>query len=598
MPTKDDLNDALDALERGELRGAFAALTSAWRGCPHPRIGALLTATGDRLCEAAGPVPLKKGRSKKAQTLWMEAAAERRPEALRSLVELMGTATAKMAVERLEALEGWDDPRLPALLLQVMAAPPWRYEGAMPFWRRCLKRIGQADDPGLAPRLEALGGRYLAVIPNYVGERVQERIEELAAAMRNRLGGAAPTLDEAAAAACETLEAKLVVELSTERGETEQGPSTEELLAAVHTDPAADGPRAVLADRLLERGDPLGELISLQLARAGGRSDPGSRARERVLVMDHGDAWLGQINAVLKQKVFHRGFLAYAQLWRTPAALPKVADDPAWATVETFDLAGREWPTGKVRDVLLAIVSAQPALRALVGIPAVALARLDAAVLARIERLQVQVPGDQDDPSPKAARSLLPWLDAADGPRERHVGVFSRPRCRLVPAQLAPVLAAPAFARHVRALTVGTSRYGRIAPSAGLRAWVDALEPTPLQRLSFDVWLGASSCWFHLERGQVGGRLDRVTVADDSRWHMGEEPLFAVRAVGALLEELGREVHLCVDVRKIFLPGVRGTKCRAVPSTDDLAALRTCCVGEPVLLEGDWCPGAAIWAEP
>ena len=597
MPTKDDLDHALDALERGELRSAFAALTTAWRGCPHPRLGALLDAAGDRLGEAAGPLPLTKGRSKKALAQWWEEAAKRRPEALRPLVQLMGTATAKIAEERLESLDGWDDPRLPALLLEVLAAPPWRYEGAMTFWRRCLKRIGQADDPRLVPRLEELGGRYLAVMPTYVGEQIQERIAKLAATMRERLGATEPTLNDAATAACEALAARLGVEPPVERGEAAQGPSTDELLAAVRRDPADDGPRAVLADRLLERGDPLGELISLQLARASGRSDRGSRARERALVASHGDGWLGQINAVLRARCFDRGFLAYAQLWRTPGALPKVADDPAWATVETFDLSGREWPMGKVRDTLLAIVSAQPALRALVGLPAVALARLDIAVLRRLERLQVKVPGDKDDPSPRVAQSLLPWLEAADGPRELNVGVFSRPRCRLVPAQLAPVLAAAGFVRHVRALTVGTSRYGRITPSAGLREWVDALEPTPLQQLSFDVWIGGT-CWIHLERSEADGPFDRATVADEQRQHMGEEPRFSARAIGALLEELGREVRLCIDIRTLFLPGVRDPRSRAVPSTDDLAALRTRCAGEPQLLEGDWCPGATIWAEP
>jgi uncharacterized protein (TIGR02996 family) len=73
--------------------------------------------------------------------------------------------------------------------------------------------------------------------------------------------------------------------------------------------PASMAPRAVLADWLLERGDPLGEFIALQLKR------PGSK-REVALRRAHEADWLGPIHAIADGQsiTFHRGFLASLHL--------------------------------------------------------------------------------------------------------------------------------------------------------------------------------------------------------------------------------------------------------------------------------------------
>ena len=64
--------------------------------------------------------------------------------------------------------------------------------------------------------------------------------------------------------------------------------SREELLAAVLEDRADDAPRHVLADWLMERGDPRGEFISIQCEVV---REHGLKEREAALLADNREAW-------------------------------------------------------------------------------------------------------------------------------------------------------------------------------------------------------------------------------------------------------------------------------------------------------------------
>lgn len=75
-----------------------------------------------------------------------------------------------------------------------------------------------------------------------------------------------------------------------------------DLLEAIYAAPDDDAPRLVYADALLERGDPRGELIVRQCQ--------GDAAID--LVLQHGDAWLGELAPLLSSSTFERGFLAKA----------------------------------------------------------------------------------------------------------------------------------------------------------------------------------------------------------------------------------------------------------------------------------------------
>ena len=108
------------------------------------------------------------------------------------------------------------------------------------------------------------------------------------------------------------------------------GPA-ESLLAPIWAAPRDVGARQVLADVMLERGDPRGEFISLQLADASPR-------RQRALLKAHGREWLGALADVVDLRseapLFERGFVAVVSVRGVrPAQFTLASDAPEWATV-------------------------------------------------------------------------------------------------------------------------------------------------------------------------------------------------------------------------------------------------------------------------
>jgi uncharacterized protein (TIGR02996 family) len=129
--------------------------------------------------------------------------------------------------------------------------------------------------------------------------------------------------------------------------------SVEGLFEAVWADPEHDGPRAVLADYLSERGDPRGEFITLQLTRAAGTSTVESRTRERELLALHQREWVGPISPLIETTFvkFERGFVVSCAL----KALTEKGTPPprhhAWATVKTFS-ASEKCPKSLIAHLL------------------------------------------------------------------------------------------------------------------------------------------------------------------------------------------------------------------------------------------------------
>src|SRR5947208_2415677 len=77
-------------------------------------------------------------------------------------------------------------------------------------------------------------------------------------------------------------------------------PGEAQLLAAIHAHPGDDELRRVYADLLLERGDPRGELIVLQLRRAAGEASEREMEQERALLKRYAKAWLGPLARVIE----------------------------------------------------------------------------------------------------------------------------------------------------------------------------------------------------------------------------------------------------------------------------------------------------------
>lgn len=85
----------------------------------------------------------------------------------------------------------------------------------------------------------------------------------------------------------------------------------DELLAAIFAAPDDDAVRLVYADALLERGDPRGELIQLQVARVTTPLpwDAPASKRERGLLAKHEKAWLAPIRPYIRRWHWSRGFV-------------------------------------------------------------------------------------------------------------------------------------------------------------------------------------------------------------------------------------------------------------------------------------------------
>jgi uncharacterized protein (TIGR02996 family) len=101
----------------------------------------------------------------------------------------------------------------------------------------------------------------------------------------------------------------------------------------VYAAPHDDGPRAVLADALIEANDPRGELIVLQLARHRGRRT--NAKREAMLLRHGGRDWDGGIVGDGGHvQAFARGFPVAAWSGKRGFAAP------GWATIEALSLGG------------------------------------------------------------------------------------------------------------------------------------------------------------------------------------------------------------------------------------------------------------------
>ena len=115
---------------------------------------------------------------------------------------------------------------------------------------------------------------------------------------------------------------------------------TSVLVAECIAHPDDDGPREVLADALLERDDPRGDFIHLQLRDARGKLDEAERKRMAQLLRKHEKAWVGDLVRVTKNRVYRRGFVDEAELLQGAAAdaatWKRVAADPVIATIRTL----------------------------------------------------------------------------------------------------------------------------------------------------------------------------------------------------------------------------------------------------------------------
>jgi uncharacterized protein (TIGR02996 family) len=102
------------------------------------------------------------------------------------------------------------------------------------------------------------------------------------------------------------------------------------LFAQVYAQPDDDQVRHVLADALIARGDPRGELIQLQL-----QPEADHERRTMQLLQQHGLTWLGGLRRIVVPVAYERGFLASCVVVARPGDALACAE---WGTVHTIEL--------------------------------------------------------------------------------------------------------------------------------------------------------------------------------------------------------------------------------------------------------------------
>jgi len=127
--------------------------------------------------------------------------------------------------------------------------------------------------------------------------------------------------------------------IARQRARTARDSTADDLLAAVFADPDADGPRAVLADYLIGRGDPRGEFLRLQLARhAQGGADEALSPAEEDLLARHGEQWFGAHFVRMTTGTPERGFFARVGVGRYLHRLATLAEDVGLRTVRHLEI--------------------------------------------------------------------------------------------------------------------------------------------------------------------------------------------------------------------------------------------------------------------
>jgi uncharacterized protein (TIGR02996 family) len=341
-----------------------------------------------------------------------------------------------------------------------------------------------------------------------------------------------------------------------------------ELLAQVYAAPDDDTPRLVYADWLLERDDPHGEFIALQIERARSKARKGGRKREAELLSEHVATWAAPLesNMILGANgqpaipivEFRRGF---------PAAVrtETINCHVAWSTVTHCNVAPhddgcqlgalRSITEAKIADILALSKLTRPlALQTLIwGLPHDAKYSLGAISTHAIT------------PEAIAAFSKITVLPALRRIELAPMVVGPTP----TPAQLAWLWSGPATGALQELLVPGHS----------LGAWLAALATTSVQRFELvlsgnlaygwdsmahivaerrDGWsvtvqitratvavLGQLAASFgELDRGVV--RHARIAITSKAEWHKSEAERAALtamleeRAIAPTIEQASR----------------------------------------------------------
>lgn len=291
---------------QGEPARALEVLLQVYRATWHPGVAAVIERLGALHGAAVEGLPVTQQKRSEALVAALAASAPlERTGLLRAVSDFAASALGSRVWPTIEACSELEvDPRLALLALQLLSTRGAIRELTAKLLRRLVRCVERHGHAGLAPAFDAW--RAAQALPDVFDAR---RLLNVSNTLRARTPGLVdePTL------------ARLLEQLPpplTPSGPTTSTVPAEGLLEAILSTPDDDAPRLMYADWLTERGDPRGEFIALQCARARGRVSPEARRREAELLQQHRPVFLGRFanRVTLSGLRFDRGFLARATL--------------------------------------------------------------------------------------------------------------------------------------------------------------------------------------------------------------------------------------------------------------------------------------------
>ena len=319
--------EALAQLRDGHPAAALETLVDVWADEPHPMLAQLIA---NLSAEARTPTPANlRGKTVAAREAWDEHARTASAADIPMLLESLCDVSSGDAAERLPAVERWmPDPRVDAAFVAVLKEVPYRATSTKPFWTRLFALMDELRDPAQLARIEAID---FAGVAATMAEWLRMKQGKLLVSLKQKLPTESeprPIFDELAA----------VIGGQHAAGAADRE-SIEQLFQSVYEHPHDDAPRTVLADALIERNDPRGELISVQLRLAHEPTDRALKTREKELLDAHAKGWLGELAPILMADVrFERGFLSECKIDNSKLdRVQKLVGHPAWSTVRALE---------------------------------------------------------------------------------------------------------------------------------------------------------------------------------------------------------------------------------------------------------------------
>ncbi|MFT3712594.1 MAG: hypothetical protein QM817_33515 [Archangium sp.] len=292
----------------------FAELLTQWRTARHPSTSGLIEAIGSKIRHEPPKLPKLKGEATRA---WLNGVQTEPPTHLSARLKQLtvfssGNTSSSVLWPLFEAIARLPpDPRFATASVDSLVQ--FAQLHSQKLLRRLFDCVEQHGDASHAHRLDLeLPWRVLTAGVETRGRRLVER-------MINTVITAPEISDQQRK---QLLAQEWVVEKA--------GPPTDPL-EAVYAAPHDRARKQVLADVLLERGEPRGEFISLQLQNASPR-------KQAQLLKKHQDEWLGPLSEIIDTRdakpVFTDGFVSEVTVREVKRNQFLLAvDAKEWATV-------------------------------------------------------------------------------------------------------------------------------------------------------------------------------------------------------------------------------------------------------------------------